>query len=201
MTGDRVLSEGRGFSRAVKVPNRFGASAPERIEIGGAQAPLTHMRRLLISLLLLAALPASAQLTNAPAEKELKQLLADFLAVASHSPVSAADKQMFNRFFADDVLYTRSAGATTTKQEIMTSLDQPADPKAPAVTFTAEDVTVHQFGKFAVVAFKLVQKSADGSVNEYRNTGTFQRRKVGWQVVAWQATRIPKPEPAKEQPK
>jgi ketosteroid isomerase-like protein len=162
------------------------------------------MRRLLalpLLLLALATLPASAQLTNAPAEKELKQLLADFLAVASHSPASAADKQMFDRFFADDVLYTRSAGATTTKPEMMKSLDEPADTKAPTATFSAEDVTVHQFGDFAVVAFKLVQKVSDGSTNEYRNTGTFQRRKGRWQAIAWQATRVPKPEPNKEQPK
>lgn len=160
------------------------------------------MRRLLaLPLLLLLLTPAFAQLKNAPAEAELKQLLNDFLAVASHSPVSAADKQMFDRFFADDVLYTRSAGSTTTKPEMMKSLDEPADPKAPAVTFSAENVTVHQFGDFAVVAFKLVQKVSDGSTNEYRNTGTFQRRKGRWQAIAWQATRVPQPEPNKEQPK
>jgi len=140
---------------------------------------------------------AFAQTTKAPAEAELKRLLADFLAVASHSPVSAADKQMFARFFADDVLYTRAAGATTTKAEIMKSLDEPADPKAPSVTFTAEDVTVHQYGDIAIVAFKLVQKVSDGTGAEYRNTGTFQRRKGKWQAIGWQATKIP----AKEQPK
>jgi ketosteroid isomerase-like protein len=154
------------------------------------------MRRLLtITLLLLATLPAFAQSAKAPAEAELKKLLNDFLAAASHSPASAADKQMFDRFFGDDVLYTRSAGATTTKREIMKSLNEPADPKVPTATFTAEDVTVHQYGNFAIVAFKLVQKVSDGSTNEYRNTGTFQRRKGRWQVIAWQATRVPKEQP------
>src|SRR5947209_1904074 len=134
------------------------------------------MRKLLtFAVLLLATLPALAQ--KAPAEADLKRLLNDFLAAASHSPVSAADKQMFDRFFADDVLYTRSAGATTTKADIMKSLDDPADPKAPTATFTAEDVTVHQYGDIAVVAFKLVQKVSDGTGNEFRNTGTFQKRK------------------------
>src|SRR5258706_5872654 len=115
------------------------------------------MRKLLtFTILVLATLPALAQ--KAPAETELKKLLVDFLSAASHSPVSPADKQMFDRFFADDVLYTRSAGATTTKADIMKSLDEPADPKAPTTTFTAEDVTVHQYRDIAIVAFKLVQK-------------------------------------------
>jgi ketosteroid isomerase-like protein len=154
------------------------------------------MRKLLtFAVLLLATLPALTQ--KAPAEGELKKLLTDFLAVASHSPVTAADKQMFDRFFADDVLYTRSAGATTTKAEIMKSLDEPADPKAPTATFTAEDVTVHQYGDIAIVAFKLVQKVSDGTGTEFRNTGTFQKRKGKWQAIAWQATKIP----PKEEPK
>ena len=155
------------------------------------------MKRLLtIVLLVVTALPILAQ-PKAPAEAELKQLLADFLATASHSPVTPADKQMFDRFFADDVLYTRSAGATATKADIMKSLDEPADPKAPTATFTAEDVTVHQYGDIAIVAFKLVQKISAGTVNEFRNTGTFQRRKGKWQAIAWQATKIP----AKDAPK
>jgi len=162
------------------------------------------MRRLLtvivLSFAILSAIlsaPSFGQTTKAPAEAELKKLLGDFLAVASHSPVSAADKQMFARFFADDILYTRAAGATTTKAEIMKSLDEPADPKAPSVTFAAEDVTVHQYGDIAIVAFKLVQKVSDGSGAEYRNTGTFQRRKGKWQAIAWQATKIPAKEPSK----
>lgn len=150
------------------------------------------MRRLLTtSLLLLFALPALAQ---AAAEAELKKLLHDFLAAASHNPPSAADKQMFDRFFADDVLYTRSAGATTTKADIMKSLDAPADPNAPQVTFTAEDIKVQQYGNAAVVAFRLVQR-AGGATTHYRNTGTFVKRKGRWQVVAWQATRVPQEPP------
>ncbi|HSE47846.1 MAG TPA: hypothetical protein VLA96_01425, partial [Terriglobales bacterium] len=81
------------------------------------------MRRLLTILVLLLA-PAFAQ-SKAPAEAELRKLLTDFLAAASHTPPSAADRQMFDRFFADDVIYTRSAGATITKAEIMKSFDEP----------------------------------------------------------------------------
>jgi ketosteroid isomerase-like protein len=154
------------------------------------------MRKLLtIALLLLATLPALAQ---AKPEAELKPLLNDFLAAASHTPASAADKQMFNRFFADDILYTRSAGVLITKQDIMKSLDEPADPKEPTATYTAADVTIHAYGNLAILAFKLVQKTSDGATTEYRNTGTFQRRKGQWQAIAWQATKIPPKEPKTE---
>ena len=163
------------------------------------------MRKLLtIALLFFASLstlgPTSAQTTSAqkaPAEAELKRLLTAFLTAASHTPASAADKQMFARFFADDVLYTRSAGATITKADIMKSLDEPTDPKAPTAAYSAEDVTVHQYGNVAIVAFRLVQKLSDGKTVEYRNTGTFQRRKGQWQAIAWQATKIPAPDQPK----
>jgi ketosteroid isomerase-like protein len=143
--------------------------------------------------MLLLLTPALAQ--KAPAETELRKLLTDFLAAASHSPATAADKETFDRFFADDVLYTRSAGTTATKAAIMKSLDEPADPKAPRASFSAEDLTIHQYDDIAVVAFKLVQKLDDGTTHEFRNTGAFQRRKGHWQVIAWQATRIPKEQP------
>ena len=158
------------------------------------------MKRLLTLLLLLATLPVFAQKpaqTKPPAEAELTKLLNDFLAAASHTPPTAADKQMFDRFFADDVLYTRSAGSTATKPEIMRSLDEPPDPKEPTATFTAEGITVHQYGDFAVIAFRLVQGLSDGTSHQFRNTGTFQRRKGKWQAIAWQATRIPKEAPKK----
>jgi len=152
------------------------------------------MRRLVAILVLLFA-PAFAQ-SKAPAEAELKKLLTDFLAAASHTPPSAADKQMFDRFFADDVIYTRSAGVTITKADIMKSFDEPPPKDARQGTYSAEDVTIRQYGSTAIVAFKLVQKMDDGETNTFRNTGTFLRRNGKWQVVAWQATRIPK-EPAK----
>jgi hypothetical protein len=156
------------------------------------------MRRVLTILVLLLA-PGFAQ-SKAPAEAELKKLLNDFLAAASHTPAGPEDKKMFDRFFADDVIYTRSAGATITKADIMKSFDEPPPKDARAGTYSAEDVTVRQYGSIAIVAFKLVQKMDDGETNTFRNTGTFIRRNNRWQVVAWQATRIPKESP-KEQPK
>ena len=122
---------------------------------------------------------------------ELTALLNNFLAAASHTPPSAADKNTFNQFFADDVIYTRAAGVVITKGDIMRSLDEPPSPSDPQATYSAEDITVREYGKVAVVAFRLVQKLSDGSAKNFRNTGTFVNREHRWQAVAWQATPMP----------
>ena len=148
------------------------------------------MRRILpIVLLLLAAAPALAQ--SAPAEPALKKLLNDFLAVAGHRPASTADKKMFDRFFADDLIYTRATGAVISKKDVLKSLDEPLPPNTPVAVFSAEDIQVRQYGTTAIIAFKLVQKLSDGNVGYYRNTGTFLKRHGKWQAVAWQATPLP----------
>ncbi len=145
-------------------------------------------RRISTLLLFLLNAPAFAQ---APAEPELKKLLNDFLAVAGHRPASTADKKMFDRFFADDLIYTRATGMVITKQDVLKSLDEPTPPNTPMATFSAEDVTVKQYGNVAIVAFKLVQHLSDGNTGYYRNTGTFLKRHGKWQAVAWQATPLP----------
>lgn len=147
------------------------------------------MRRpISILLLFLLVAPAFAQ---APAEAELKKLLNDFLAVAGHRPASLADKKMFDRFFADELIYTRATGAVISKKDVLKSLDEPQAPGTPTATFSAEDVTVRQYGNVAIVAFKLVQHLSDGNTGYYRNTGTFLKRHGKWQAIGWQATPLP----------
>ena len=70
-------------------------------------------------------------------------------------------------------------------------LKKPGDPEP---TYSAEDITTHVYGETIVVAFRLVNKSGD-TTESYRNTGTFLRRNGQWQVVAWQATKIPESKP------
>jgi hypothetical protein len=68
------------------------------------------------------------------------------------------------------------------------------------VTYSAEDVRIHQYGDTAIVAFRLVGKSGGEKpeVQDYLNTGTFLKRNGEWRAVAWQATKVPDVEP--EQP-
>ena len=63
------------------------------------------------------------------------------------------------------------------------------------------DIRINVYGTTAVVAFRLVATPAaeslssgpDAAVLHYLNTGTLLKRDGRWQVVAWQATRIPQP--------
>jgi ketosteroid isomerase-like protein len=139
--------------------------------------------------------PLLSQAANSTTERELTAMLTQFLNDAgTNNPAG------FDRFFADDLIYTRSAGATTTKADIMRSLNSPRAENASAApasksTFSAEDITIHPYGDTAVVAFRLVGRTEhpDGKVEiaNYRNTGTFLRRNGKWQVVAWQSTKMP----------
>jgi hypothetical protein len=118
--------------------------------------------------------------------EEIGELLQDFLA---HAGEAAAHE----RFWADDLVYTSSRGTRTNKAEIMASFDDPeaASERAAGPSYRGEDVDIRVYGDVAVVAFRLVGTSSDGTVQQYFNTGTFLRRGGAWKAVAWQATKIP----------
>ena len=152
-------------------------------------------RAILLALLLSTPVTASAQ-SAAPDEAALKDLLAEFLDGASRN-----DAAVHDRFWADDLIYTRSAGVRIGKTELMEGV-RSAPPPAPddaTSVFTAEDVRVRQYGETAVVAFRLIGTTTEGKAterSEYLNTGTFVKRDGRWQVVAWQSTRVPAEEAA-----
>lgn len=138
-------------------------------------------------LLLLIAAPLHAD----DARDTLAELLDAFLAGAS-----TGDPAVHERFWADDLVYTSSAGARTDKAAILESVRGAAgtQPDDPAVVYTAEDVDIRLYADMAVVAFRLVATPSDGTeVLNYFNTGTFVERDGEWRAVAWQATRIPSP--------
>ena len=114
--------------------------------------------------------------------KQVEQLVRDFLA-----NVPKNDAKVFQEFFADDVIYTRSAGVTVTKADILKNIDVRAT-NEPGATYDADDVTVHPYGNMAVINFRLIQHVA-GQTHYFRNTGTFLKRNGKWQAVAWQATK------------
>lgn len=142
-------------------------------------------------ILLLAASVANAQ-AEAPDAAELKKLLNEFLAGAGKN-----DAAVHDRFWADDLIYTRSAGQRIGKAELMKGVRSAPQPKpSDAVTvYTAEDIRIQQYGGAAVVAFRLVATTTKDNkveVTNFLNTGTFIRRLGRWQAVAWQATAVPK---------
>ena len=129
------------------------------------------------------------------ASEEVTVLLREFMAGAG-----SGDRAIFEKFFANDVIYTRATGVVITKADIMQSLGKPAPAAEGKSTYSAEDITVHEYGDTVIVAFRLEghTEHADGKVElaHYRNTGTFLRRNGRWQAVAWQATKISEPNKA-----
>lgn len=146
----------------------------------------------LISLFLTAPAWAQQATKSATTTAELTTMLKQFMQDASSNNAAG-----FDRFFADDVIYTGSNGMVHTKADIMRSLNAPKSANASneKETYSAEHIVVHDFGSTAVVAFQLVARTehADGKIetSDYRDTGTFLRRNGKWQVIAWQATKIP----------
>ncbi len=138
--------------------------------------------------------------TNAQRGEEttLRKLLDEFLAGAGRNDASVHD-----RFWADDLIYTRGSGQRVGKADIMSSVrSAPAvKPGDPVTGYASEDVRVNLYGNTAVVAFRLVGTTNDAgklSVVRFYNTGVFVKRKGEWRVVAWQATRIPDATPASQ---
>src|SRR4051794_24084091 len=157
---------------------------------------LLLMRQFASVLFLLALASATFAQTSAPDAAELTKLLNNFLAGASHNDIA-----MHERFWADELIYTASSGRRKGKPEIMRELRAEAnEPKKdePETTYSAEDIRIQQYGDTAIVAFRLVGKTAQETKN-YLNTGTFLKRNGEWRVVAWQATVMPKTEDAKPQ--
>lgn len=127
---------------------------------------------------------------TAPDAAELTKLLNDFLAGASRS-----DPAMHDRFWADDLIYTRSAGRRVSKADVMRDVRAAPAPKPgdPTTTFSAEDVRIQQYGDTAIIAFRLVgvtKSATETQTAQFLNTGTFLKRNGKWQVVAWQSTRM-----------
>jgi ketosteroid isomerase-like protein len=153
------------------------------------------MKCVLISLLL-AGSSCAQQTQKAPTvsatARELTAMLNQFMRDASNN-----NRAGFDRFFADDVIYTGSNGQTHTKADMMRSMSAPkaANAGEEKQVYSAENVVVHDFGNTAIVAFQLVARTqhADGKteISNYRDTGTFLQRNRRWQVIAWQATKIP----------
>lgn len=124
------------------------------------------------------------------AKVTITKALNDFLTFNS-------DPAQHDRWWADDLVYTTSAGLVKTKPMIMQAFADAAKPGAPkaepSAAYSAEDVLVRLYGETAALTFRLVAKNADGTVATFRNSGTLLHRNGKWQVITWQATKEPTP--------
>jgi hypothetical protein len=134
----------------------------------------------------------------APDGAELTKLLNEFLAGASRN-----DSAVHERFWAEDLIYTGSSGRRIGKADILREVREENSSSKPAeeTTYHAEDIRIQQYGTTAIVAFRLVGVTKKGEATEtanYFNSGTFLKRDGKWQVVNWQATKLPPPEQPKK---
>ena len=152
---------------------------------------MNRIKFLTLSMTTVCLLCFSPMLFAESVEQEVTDMLNTFLAGAS------SDAAAHDHFWADDLVYTSSNGSRFGKAEIMAGFEskgetESAEPEA-VVIYSAKEVLVRQFGEAAVLTFKLLGTSTTDpeAVDEYFNTGTFVKRDGLWQVVAWQATKIP----------
>ena len=126
----------------------------------------------------------------------IKELLIDFLN-------NNSDPARHENFWAEDLVYTGSSAVVRTKAEIMKSVreaavsnsSQATNPTSQAApSYSAEDIVVRPYGSTAALTFRLVAHNPDGTMQYYRNSGTLLQRNGRWQVVTWQATKVPPPE-------
>ena len=149
------------------------------------------MSSMVPTFLLMLTLAVPAPLASARDAAALTALLNEFLAGASRN-----DAAVHDRFWADDLIYTGSSGRRVGKADIMKDVRSapPPAPGEPQPVFTAEDVRIQQYGNAALVAFRLVATTARAEstqVARYLNSGMFVKRGGRWQVVGWQATKLP----------
>lgn len=133
-------------------------------------------------LILALLLPVSVTVAQ-NAENDIRQLLDDFLWGASVN-----DAEMHDRFWADDLIYTSSAGERYGKERIMQGMEGAEITDDPALIYTAEDVVIRVFDNMAVVTFTLVGDSPDDQLR-FLNSGTLLKRDGEWRVINWHATR------------
>ncbi len=124
-------------------------------------------------------------------KQQLEQTLNDFLANSVKN-----DFKNHNSFWADELIYTSSAGLRFDKAFIMKDLDPNKNVEAGELPphYWAEETDIRVYGDIAIVAFKLMHKDnkqAKVLRQTYYNTGTFAKRDGKWQAIAWQATKIP----------
>lgn len=146
----------------------------------------------ILPLLLILLLASAANAQSAKDSTALTALLNEFLDGAGRN-----DADIHDRFWAEDLIYTRGSGQRTNKAEIMKSVRSAPQPKPddPKMAYSAEDIIIRQYGNTAIVSFRLVgttnRTNSPSQTVKFYNTGTFIKQKGRWQAAAWQATPIP----------
>lgn len=144
---------------------------------------ITYIKLTMLLLTVLILLPSQALADD---KAELTALLSEFLDGATRN-----DPAIHNKYWAEELIYTSSAGKRFGKAELMASVSSRGElkPEEIGMRYSSEDLQILQYGDTAVVAFTLVGQS-DSETLRFLNSGTFIKRHGQWQAVNWQATRL-----------
>jgi hypothetical protein len=127
-------------------------------------------------------------LAQAPLDDVVRQVL-DLERVRFAADLRA-DAVALDSLLADDMTYGRSSGAVDTKAEYLRSLG--ATGPYALDSLVPVDLAVRVFGEAAVVTGRLIVKlRAQPAPYAIRFTDVWARRGGRWQLVAFQATRLP----------
>ncbi|MCH8537459.1 MAG: nuclear transport factor 2 family protein [Alkalimonas sp.] len=141
------------------------------------------MKKIRLVAVLALLLPTVAYTSDA--KVEITELLHQFLAGATRN-----DASIHQQFWAEDLVYTSSAGARFGKAELMVGVTNQGELSESDITmrYAAEDVHIRIYEDVAALTFTLIGQSDNGLLRFY-NSGTLVRGSEGWQAVVWQATR------------
>ena len=143
------------------------------------------MKNLFFTVTLLTCLLMVPSVSANDNKAEITALLHQFMAGASRN-----DANIHQRFWAEDLVYTSSAGARFGKDTLMQGVHN-SGPIAEAdirLHYAAKDIQIRIYGDVAMLNFTLLGNS-DAEQLRFYNSGTLVRKDAGWQVVSWQATR------------
>lgn len=136
-----------------------------------------------------AASPPQGQ-SSAQAEQEVRELeLRRFKALTDQ------DTAALDQVLSDDLTYTHSSAHVDTKATYIASI---RSGELKYVSIVPDELKVRVYGNAAVITGRAEFKSeshGQAATMELRFTDTYVRQNGGWQMVAWESTRSPSPNP------
>jgi ketosteroid isomerase-like protein len=101
------------------------------------------------------------------------------------------DTEELNRVLADDLTYVHSSGQVDTKAELISSL-QSGQRKYESIQ--PDEIKVRVYGEAAVVTGRAQMRTKSQGQDfhfQIRFTDVYVKKGDGWQMVAWQSSRLP----------
>jgi hypothetical protein len=133
------------------------------------------------SLLLACVMLLSVSVYAEDEQQVISDLMLEFLAKVDQEATH-------QRFWADDLIYTSSAGSRFGKAQIMAGFAQNDD--SDKSTYSAQDMQIKILGETAVVTLTLIRHGAEGETMHYLNSTVMAKRQGMWVAVNHQSTKM-----------